>query len=283
VKSGHIRRRLTIRIHETCATGVIVLRSIAVRTLLFGAIPLTLNSLASYAQAPDWPQEFEAASIRPNTTNERMYFGLRGGSLTVRNISLKGLIQIAYGKREFQIAGGPSWINSECFDIDAKAERPAKATHDMMKSLLASRFQLELHSETKNASVYSLVVAKGGLRMRPSADQTDPEKGGPKELRAGRIAGEGIPMYVLVNLLSNALGRAVINNTGLTGKYDVDLQYVPDSAPPPVNAGEESTTSDGLDIAIFTALERQLGLKLESTKAPQEVLVIDRVEHPSAN
>jgi uncharacterized protein (TIGR03435 family) len=118
--------------------------------------------------------------------------------------------------------------------------------------------------------------------MKLSADQTEPEKGGPKELRAGRIVGEGIPMYVLTNLLSNALGRAVINNTGLTGKYDVDLEYVPDSVQPPSGAGD-GLAADVLDIDIFTAVEKQLGLKLESTKVSQEVLVVDRVERPSAN
>ena len=94
---------------------------------------------------------------------------------------VKGLIQIAYGKRDFQITGGPAWIASECFDVAAKAERPQKATHDMLKSLLASRFQLKLHRETKETPVYS-VVAQGGHKMKFSADQTEPEKGGPKEL-----------------------------------------------------------------------------------------------------
>ena len=90
-------------------------------------------------------------------------------------------------------------------------------------------------------------------------------------------------MYVLTNLLSNALGRTVINNTGLTGKYDVDLQYGSDSLQPQSSAGDGLAAADVLEIAIFTAVEKQLGLKLESTKAPQEVLVVDRVEHPSAN
>ena len=181
------------------------------------------------------------------------------------------------------MTGGPGWINSECFDIDAKAPRPAKATHDMLKALLASRFHLELHSETKNASVYSLVVAKGGLRMKRSADQSEPEKGGPRELRAGRIVGEGIPMYVLTNLLANMLGVAVINNTGLAGKYDIDLQFAPDSAQAPTGAEDSLTAGDAREAAIFTAVEKQLGLKLETAKAPQEILVVDRVDHPSAN
>jgi uncharacterized protein (TIGR03435 family) len=252
-------------------------------SLLYGALGLMSNSLPIPAQTPDRLPEFEVASVKPNRTNERMYLGFRGPSLTVRNISLKGLIQIAYGKTDFQVTGGPGWITAERFDIEAKAERPFKATHDMLKSLLASRFNLELHHETKIMPVYSLVVAKSGLKMKRSADQSEPEKGGPKELRAGRIAGEGIPMYVLTNLLSNALGRAVINNTGLTGKYDVDLQYVPDSVQAPSAAEDGQAVAGALEIAIFTAVEKQLGLKLDSAKAPQEVLVVDRVERPSAN
>ena len=251
------------------------------------AIWLLLSAIASPAQTPPPRPEFEVASIKPSRATERMYFGLRAGSLTVRNISVKGLIQIAYGKRDFQVSGGPAWISVDGFDIDAKAERPARATHDMLKSLLAARFRLALHTETRTASVYSLVVAKSGLKMKPSADQTEPEKGGPQELRDGRILGDGIPMYVLVNLLSNALGRAVINNSGLTGKFDVDLQYVVDSAPPPSEAASETVpappAANLVELAILTAVEKQLGLKLEPIKAPQDVLIIDRVERPSAN
>lgn len=230
-------------------------------------LAIVFLSTSLLAQLP----EFEVASIKPNKTNERMYFGLRGPSLTVKNISVKGLIQIAYGKRDFQITGGPRWISTETFDVDAKAESPAKATHDMMKSLLATRFNLIVHSEIKEATVYNLVIAKSGLKMKPSADQSDPDRGGPKQLEPGRMVGEGIPMYILTNLLSNAVGYAVINKTGLTGKYDIDLQYTPDA------------DTDSLDVLLMSALEKQLGLKLESAKAPQEVLVVDRVAHPSAN
>jgi len=227
--------------------------------------------------------EFEVASIKPNKTNERMYYGLRNASLTVRNMTVKGLIQIAYGKRDFQITGGPAWITSECFDVDAKAERPLKATQDMLKSLLATRLQLKLHHETKEASVYSLVVARGGLKMKLSADQSEPEKGGPKELGPGRLIGEGVPMYIITNLLSNMLGRTVINNTGLTGKYDVKLQPVPDSLQLQTDPADPLSQADVLNIAILEAVEKQLGLKMESIKAPEEVLVIDHIEHPSAN
>jgi uncharacterized protein (TIGR03435 family) len=203
-----------------------------------------------------------------------MYYGLRNASMTVRNITAKGLIQIAYGKRDFQITGGPGWITSECFDVEAKAERPQKATQDMLKSLLASRLRLQLHSETNETSVYSRVVARGGVKMKLSADQTEPEKGGPKELGPGRLVGQGIPMYVIVNLFSNRLGRAVINNTGLSGKYDVNLKPVPDSLQLPADTVDPLTQED-VNLAIIEAVEKQLGLKVESIKAPETVLVID--------
>ncbi len=247
------------------------------------ALNCPLSQAEAQAQAPGHLPEFEVASIKPNKTNERMYYGLRNDRLTVRNMTVQGLIQTAYGKRDFQITGGPAWITSECFDIDAKAERPQKATHDMEKSLLAARFQLKLHRETKETSVYSLVVARGGLKMKLSADQTEPEKGGPRELGPGRLVGEDIPMYVIVNLLSNMLVRAVINNTGLTGKYDVNLQPLPDSLQLPIGPTDPLTQADVLHFAIIEAVEKQLGLKLESNKALDEILVIDYIEHPSAN
>jgi uncharacterized protein (TIGR03435 family) len=247
------------------------------------AAALVLNSPLSEAQAPAPHTEFEVASIKPNKSNERIYYGLRNGSLTVRNMSVKGLIQVAYGKKDFQITEGPAWISSECFDIDAKAERPLKATHDMEKSLLASRFHLQFHLDTKETSVYSLVVARGGLKMKLSGDQSEPEKGGPKEMGPGRIVGQGIPRYVIANLLSNMLGRAVINNTGLTGKFDVNLQPIPDSMQVPTDPADALTPADVLNLAVIQAVEKQLGMKIESIKAPQDVLVIDHIEHASAN
>jgi len=246
------------------------------------ALALLLNG-PIHSQAPGQLPKFEVASIKPNKTNERIYYGLRNGTLTVRNMTVKGLIQVAYGKRDFQIIGGPDWIASEPFDIDAKDERPQRGTHDMEKSLLASRFHLQLHREVIETSVYSLVVARGGLRMKSSADQTEPEKGGPKEFATGRLVGEGVPMYVIANLLSNMLGRPVVNNTGLTGKFDVNLRPAPGASQSQNDPADPLSRAEDLNIAIVEAVEKQLGLKLESIKAPDEVLIIDRIELPSAN
>jgi len=252
-------------------------------TIRLAAVALILNGSLSQAQTPGQLPEFEVASIKPNKTNERMYYGLRNATLTVRNMTVMGLIQIAYGKRDFQITGGPAWITSECFDIDAKAERPARAAPDMLKSLLANRFHLKLQRETKEAPAYSLVLARGGLKMKLSADQSEPERGGPKELGPGRILGQGIPIYVIANLLSNMLGRPVINNTGLTGKYDVNLRPLPDSLQLQTVPLDPLTPSDVLNLSVIEAVEGQLGLKMERITAPQEILVIERIERPAAN
>lgn len=119
--------------------------------------------------------------------------------------------------------------------------------------------------------------------MELSADQTEPEKGGPKELGPGRLVGQGIPMYVIVNLLSNMLGRTVINNTGFTGKYNVNLQPLSDSAQSPADPADPLTQADTLNLALIDAVEKQLGLRIELIKTPEEILVIDHIEHPSAN
>ncbi len=119
--------------------------------------------------------------------------------------------------------------------------------------------------------------------MKLSADQTEPEKGGPEELGPGLIVGESIPMYIIANLLSNMLGRAVIDNTGLRGKYDVKLQPVPDSLQLQTDPADPLAQADVLKFAIIETVEKQLGLKIESIMAPEEVLVIDHIEHPFAN
>ena len=228
------------------------------------------------AQPPLPRAEFEVASVKPNQSNERMYYGLRNSTLSVRNMSAKGLIQVAFGKRDFQIAGGPAWIASECFDVQAKAGRGQKASHEMEKSLLADRFHLQFHMEMKEAPAYSLVVARSGLKMKRSADQTEPERGGPREMGGGRLIGDAVPFYVITNILSNMLGRTVINETGLTGKFDVDLRILPDAEQSPADP------ADQLNLALVDAIEKQLGLKLQSVRAPQEILVIDHIERPSA-
>jgi uncharacterized protein (TIGR03435 family) len=243
--------------------------------------------------------EFEVASVKPSSTNERMNYGQRPDGIFGTNMPAKGWIQIAYGIKDFQIVG-PDWISFEKFDIDAKAGSLSSARQKllMLQSLLADRFQLTLHRETRESSVYSLVVSRGGLKMKPSKDQTlwagdypdgSPDGrpltgGGPRALAPGRFAGDAIPMTMFVNLLAGPLNRPVINKTGLTGRYDIDLHYAPGSGQaPPVETVESAQRDSSSEASLFTAIQEQLGLRLESTKGPVEMLIVDHIERPRAN
>ena len=228
--------------------------------------------------------------------------------------SVRLLIESAYAAQSFQIFGGPDWIDSERYAIDAKAAGPAG--HDrislMLQSLLEERFQLKIHRETRELPVFHLVLARGGPKLPPPAnggceDSTDPlpdpsggrmappGSGPAPPARCGglgvmlqtggaRIFGGKIATPELVRMLSVVLGRKVVDRTGFTGFFDVRLDFLPDDRtpllPPPP---PEAASSNAMSPSIFSALPEQLGLRLEAAKGPVEVVVIDRVERPSAN
>jgi uncharacterized protein (TIGR03435 family) len=218
------------------------------------------------------------------------------------------LITFAYDIREFQVTGGPGWVGSDRYDLLAKAERAAgteegptdfrkmsdaqreaktKEMRERVRALLADRFHLTVHRETKEGSVYALVVAKNGSKLQEGKEAPD----GPQGLRGGRgeLTGMLASMQMVVNFLSGQLGRPIIDKTDLKGKYDFKLKWAPDMGTgggpmEPKNPGGEgppASTPDGP--TLFTALQEQLGLKLESQKGPIEMIVIDRVEKPSEN
>ncbi len=162
--------------------------------------------------------EFEVASVKPNHSDERLNYALRGNRMFGKNMPVKGWIQIAYQVKDFQIVG-PSWISDEKFDIEAKAESPSSSNRQMLsmlQTLLADRFRLVFHREMKEAPAYALLIARGGLKMKASKDQTlwsgdfpdgSPDGrpltgGGPSELAPGLLVGEALPMTILVNLIS---------------------------------------------------------------------------------
>ena len=169
----------------------------------------------------------------------------------------------------------------------------------MLQGLLADRFKLALHPETKQLPIYALVASRNGLKIKPSKDQTlwagdypdgspdgQPLSGAsPSELAPGRFVGEAIPISMFVNLLSGPLDRVVINKTGLTGRFDIDLRYTPGPGQAPFADGPDSARQavDDAASSIFTAIQEQLGLRLEPTRGPVEVLVIDHIEKPTAN
>jgi uncharacterized protein (TIGR03435 family) len=235
---------------------------------------------AAFAQQPageTGKQAFEVASIRPNhsSATDSNVDSTPGGRLTVTNESLSALIRLAFGVKDYQISGAPGWIDSERYDIAAKTADGGKMSFEDEKSLLcallADRFALKSHVETRESTVYVLGLAKNG----PKLTAHDDGSGASARTVCGQMTGRRITVGVLATMLSRQLERDVSDQTGLTGKYDFQLNWTPDSGPcQDLSPAEPS---------LFTALQQQLGLKLESTKGQVETLVIDRVERPSEN
>jgi len=238
--------------------------------------------------------EFEVASIKPDNGQMNWRVGRPpGGGLVTRGITTKFLIGLAYNVKDFQIFDGPSWIGRETYSIDAKPGNNRKGPilslyltqrqkeddewHLRIQSLLAERFQLRIHRETREEQVYSLIVAKNGPKFKESKfDESAVEKGLLPGLKMFQyqLTGTSADIHLLTEELSRRLGRNVIDQTGLDGEYDFNLRWAPDVA-------EGDSVPDGS--SIFTAVQEQLGLKLESSKAPVDVIVIDHIEKPSAN
>jgi uncharacterized protein (TIGR03435 family) len=257
------------------------------------------------AQTPATKPVFDVASIRVNTMPEgNPTIGDQpGGRFVASRVPLRRVIQFAYrGNQDF--IGGPDWLDTQRWDIEAKAPEgaiPVRASPLdvarpdtlalMVQSLLEDRFKLRSHQETRELSLYNLTVAKGGAKIKLSDDQTAPAaliasgNGAPGVSRGGIRLGRGNleARAQSIELLAAALGalyadRPVVDKTGLKGLYDIRLQWTPDAG---LNSAAAPGPTSGT--SLFTALEEQLGLKLESGKGPLPVLVIDSIQRPSEN
>lgn len=227
---------------------------------------------------------FDFVTVKPGTYMSRM--GMRIGttpnSFSAINISLETLILNAYGLQMVGLISGlPRWAKSARFDIEAKMDGDTAVAYRklpqkqqleqfrlMMQSLLKGRFNLKVHRATKELPIYALVIAKSGSKLKESTTKQGWGTDGP-----GRIDYRDAKLEALVVSLSGEVGRTVVDETGLTGKYDFTLKWTPD---------EERGMSD-TGPSIFTAVQEQLGLKLISTKGPVETIVVDHIEKPSPN
>jgi uncharacterized protein (TIGR03435 family) len=228
---------------------------------------------------------FEVATIKPTGPSPDGHTHINyppGDRFSASNITLLALMQWAYGMPEKQILDGPSWLGSARFDISAKAdggdqgdrfkgltgEQDRDLKRRMVQALLADRFRLKLHQETRALAAYDLVVAKGGLKMQPS-------KSNGRSYGVGRthFNGEGLTMTNIAEELSLITGRVVVDKTNLADRYDIKLEWTADDAP----------ATDNSAPSLFTAIQEQLGLKLESAKEPVPVLVVDHVEAAGPN
>jgi len=264
------------------------------------------------AQAPA-STAFEVASVRPNKSGDgRVMLGMQpGGRFTATNVPLRLLLRQAFNVQDFQIVGGPDWITSDRFDVVAKApdgiEFSADAMRPMLRSLLTERFKLAAHNETRDMAIYALMKARpdgklgAGLttaavdcasaargRRGGGPPPAPPQPGQKVEcgmmIGPGRLNAGGMPMSNLATALGPQVGRIVIDKTELTGNYDFELTYAPEAlgggvgAPPLVNGNPIQVDPNAPN--LFTALQEQLGLKLDSQRGSVDVVVIDRLEQP---
>ena len=264
-----------------------------------------------WGQSAPAPLSFDVASVKPAAPDARgtsIQLQPRAG-LRVTNAPLRFLVTYAYDIRDFQLSGGPGWMATEHYDIMAKSE-PVAGTADVpedprkmsdqqlktvdqqmrerMRSLLAERFQLVIHHESREAPIYVLLVAKGG----PKLEEAQPATTGPRGMRMfpGYLTGMSAPLQMLTTTLSAQLGRPVLDKTDLKGNYNFKLQWTPDAPAdrplplPPVPPGVElPPPPDPNGPTLFTAIQEQLGLRLESQKGPIDMIVIDRIEKASEN
>lgn len=245
------------------------------------------------AQTPASPT-FEVASVKPHTSDDRrdIMTVQPGGRFTVRNEPLRLLIRTAYQLQDDQIVGGPSWLTSDRFDIDAKAADDRAFLSQlapMLQALLADRFRLIVHHDTKELPVFAAVLVRSDRQLGPQLRSTEcPDlESDVKQLRpcanlssgVGRLTARGAPLKSFFEYLAPSVNRVIIDRTGLNGRYDVTLEWTP--AQPLSSLPGVPAPIDPNRPTIFTAIQEQLGLKLEPTRAPVDVLVIDRVEQPT--
>ena len=236
---------------------------------------------------------FEVATIKPSKPEERFSLLVnRSGMLNTTATSVSDLIKFAYDLHPRQITGGPAWLESEKFDVTGKPDTAGIPSINQLKAmlqgLLADRFELKFHRDKKELSVYAITVAKTGIKM--TKDENNPNGlpgfggGGPRGMNVRNST-----MSEFANILqANIMEQPVVDQTGLgAARYDFILKWTPDAAqlsrlgPIPGNAPAADDPDAPPD--LFSAFERQLGLRLQSTKAPVDVLVLDHVEKPSAN
>ncbi|HEV3200557.1 MAG TPA: TIGR03435 family protein [Bryobacteraceae bacterium] len=254
-----------------------------------------VNGPSARAQAPPATKtsaKFEVASLKPSQPGGRGG-GIRpaqgGERYDATNVSLKLIITVAYRVKGEQVVGGPDWMNTELYDMRAKAEKPSSVEelHLMLQDLLADRFKLQFHRESKELPIYALTVDKNGPKLQPHEAQSagDPwiDQAQEQFLHV-KLHAKFVPMDYFAWWLGRVLDRPVLDLTKLKGGYDFDLAYTRELPPGiPEGALLNGEAIDTSGPSIFEAMQKQLGLKLERQKGPVEIIVIDHAEKPTEN
>jgi len=309
-----------LRILDSRRSSAVILAAVCLA--IAGSFALAQTGPAPSPTAPDSaakPLIFDAVSIKPSSggtsVNNQgvmrsmvMMRNLPDG-FSASNVTARSLIANAYDVKDDQISGGPDWVGARSYDIQAKVtgadpsdpHQLTKAQRSQaLQALLADRFRLAVHTETKEASIYALTIAKGGPKLTASKPSdapppnlppgaivrnypTDgPPRGGMMRMNGpGNLTVTAMTIAQFATLLSSQLHRTIVDQTGLTGAYDFTLQWTPDNLP--ASPTGDAQASDPTGPTIFTAVQEQLGLKLESSKGPVKTIVIDHIEPPSDN
>jgi uncharacterized protein (TIGR03435 family) len=268
------------------AVSCTILLSLAfasIASVAHSQIPSVQTSSTAKAEAP--APAYDVMTIKPNISGHgSMGLDTKDGHFVAHNVSVKQLLQYVYDLNEYSVLGVPAQFDALRFDIEAKIVEPdldaikkmsSKQEGAMLLPLLTERLQLKTHTETRVLPVYELVVVKGSTKCKLSSDQTRSGGIGMYFIHNNRrIAAHNLPMAAWAKTLADQVHRTVIDKTGLSGNYDFELKWTPDDSP-------TAQTDDAP--SIFTAVQEQLGLKLQPAKAPVEVLVVDHIELPSDN
>lgn len=256
-------------------------------------LPLLLSAILTFPAAwlPAQSPAFDVASVKLNKVTgdgrSHIYSDSANGSFRTRNVPMKMLLEFAYGLPQSQIAGSLESVNGATFDIDAKLDEDAEIRYEalekearqrrkseMLQALLAERFHLTCHKETREMQSYALTAPRGAAQLKPT-------QGGGLKLGAsyGHITAQGSTLDRLARQIAQRLGEPVVDATGIDGRFDMELNFTPPEGPMRLNGQPIPDPPP----SIFTAIQEQLGLKLEKRKGPVEVLVIDHVEMPTEN
>ena len=229
---------------------------------------------------------YDVATIRPSTSSsDNSSIWTHDATLKTENVPLKELVRNALGVPRNLVFGLPSWAESARFDINAKVVDPdmkqlGKLTPEqrraMLLALYVDRFGLKWHFETRVMPRYALVVGKEGPKLQPAMGKDDNES---TSMNNTDLTAKGIRLSALTDILTVEVERPVVDKTGIAGKVDLQLKWTREAGPAPADAGKDADAPPPL----FTALQEQLGLKLQAGKDPVQVVVIDRIEEPSAN
>jgi uncharacterized protein (TIGR03435 family) len=247
---------------------------------------------APVRMAPDANPAFEVATIKPSDpARPGQIITLRGVEIITTNTTVHDLINLAYWLHPKQLTSRPAWTESEKYDLTGKPDAPGQPNVDQMKmmlqKLLADRFQLKFHFEKRDLPAYAIRIAKTGAKITRSQD--DP-KGLPGWFFGRAASGmtmtfRNAPLSQVAAILQNSLDKPVVDQSGLSERYDFTVTFTPDPAQAALLGGPPAPAADNPDAApgLFAAFQQQLGLKLESTRAPVDVMIIDKVERPSEN